>query len=144
MKRNKRGFTLIELLVVIAIIGLLASIVLVSLNSARAKARDSKAQGDLRQIAIAMELYYDSNSRYANATTTTNTITSGDTAYTELATFLNPVPTNNGDATNGLYNWYNPTSTEHFCVWAQSDATTTNYFYVSDSGSGTRTSSGCP
>jgi type II secretion system protein G len=59
-KPNKKGFTLIELLVVIAIIGLLASIVLVSLNTARQKARDTKRLGDLRQVMTALELYYDS------------------------------------------------------------------------------------
>lgn len=63
MFRNKKtkGFTLIELLVVIAIIGLLASIVLVSLNTARQKARDSRRLGDLRQVTLALELYYDNN-----------------------------------------------------------------------------------
>lgn len=59
MKRNKKGFTLIELLVVIAIIGILATIVLVSLNTARQKARDVRRIGDLRQIALALEMYYD-------------------------------------------------------------------------------------
>ncbi|HEV8601650.1 MAG TPA: prepilin-type N-terminal cleavage/methylation domain-containing protein, partial [Patescibacteria group bacterium] len=47
--KHSKGFTLIELLVVISIIGLLASVTLVSLNSARAKARDAKRVGDLKQ-----------------------------------------------------------------------------------------------
>jgi len=62
MRRDKKGFTLIELLVVIAIIGILATIVLVSLNSARQKARDTRRIGDMRQIALALEMYYDDNS----------------------------------------------------------------------------------
>lgn len=57
----QRGFTLIELLVVIAIIGLLASVVLVSLNSARAKSRDAKRASDIRQFASALEMYYNDN-----------------------------------------------------------------------------------
>lgn len=142
-KKNQKGFTLIELLVVVAIIGLLASIVLVSLNSARKKARDSKAQGDLRQIAIAMEMYYDANSAYysTGATTTGTAIGSGKS----VGEYLSPVPYHNGDATNGQYYWYNNGGdTEYYCTYVQSDATTTNYFYVSQSGSGTRTSPGCP
>lgn len=63
-KNKKRGFTLIELLVVIAVIGLLASIVLVAVNSARAKARDTKRKADLKQIQLALELYYDEKGYY--------------------------------------------------------------------------------
>lgn len=62
--KNKAGFTLIELLVVIAIIGLLASVVLLALNSARAKSRDAKRLADIRQIASAFELYFNDNNAY--------------------------------------------------------------------------------
>ncbi len=60
----RRGFTLIELLVVISIIGVLASVVLASLNSARAKARDARRINDVRQIKLALELFYDKYGRY--------------------------------------------------------------------------------
>jgi prepilin-type N-terminal cleavage/methylation domain-containing protein len=59
--RRKEGFTLIELLVVIAIIGVLASIVLASLNSARRKSRDARRIADIKQIQLALELYFDAN-----------------------------------------------------------------------------------
>lgn len=65
--KNEKGFTLIELLVVIAIIGLLASVVLLALNSARAKSRDAKRLADVRQIASAMELYFNDKSAYPTA-----------------------------------------------------------------------------
>ena len=61
-KKNQKfltGFTLIELLVVIAIIGLLATIVMVSLNTARGKARDARRMGDIKQMMLALEMYYD-------------------------------------------------------------------------------------
>lgn len=64
--RSERGFTLIELLVVIAIIGILSSVVLASLNSARVKARDARRVADLKQIQVAQELFYDANGYYAN------------------------------------------------------------------------------
>jgi len=61
------GFTLVELLVVISIIGLLSSIVLTSVNSARAKARDARRAADIRQLQTALELYYDANGSYPPA-----------------------------------------------------------------------------
>ncbi|MBU1289742.1 type II secretion system GspH family protein [Patescibacteria group bacterium] len=66
--KNKKGFTLIELLVVIAIIGILASIVLVSINSARKKSRDATRLSDMRQIILGLNLYYDSNGVYPGNT----------------------------------------------------------------------------
>lgn len=61
---KKKGFTLIELLVVIAIIGLLSTLAVVALNSARAKARDAKRVGDVKQMQTALELYYNDNQGY--------------------------------------------------------------------------------
>ncbi len=59
-----RGFTLIELLVVIALIGILASIILVSLSSAQAKGRDAKRIADIRTIQLSLEQYYSDNLSY--------------------------------------------------------------------------------
>lgn len=61
---RSRGFTLIELLVVIAIIGLLSSVVLASLNTARGKARDAKRMAELDQLQLALEMYYDTVGSY--------------------------------------------------------------------------------
>ena len=62
--KKARGFTLIELLVVIAIIGLLSTLAVVALNSAREKARDAKRVADVRQIQTALELFFNTNSGY--------------------------------------------------------------------------------
>src|SRR3989344_2300263 len=61
------GFTLIELLVVIAIIGILASIVLAALNSARQRSRDVRRLADINQLQKAIELYYDDAGSYPSA-----------------------------------------------------------------------------
>ena len=64
MHAARKGFTLIELLVVIAIIGILSATVLVSLNTARAKARDARRQSDVRQLETALALYYSEHGTY--------------------------------------------------------------------------------
>lgn len=59
--KSQKAFTLIELLVVIAIIGLLSSVVLASINVARARARDTQRLTMLKQVQNALELYASSN-----------------------------------------------------------------------------------
>lgn len=61
---KKRGFTLIELLVVIAIIGILSSVVLASLNTARGKGANAAVKQNLNSIRGQAELVYDNNSGF--------------------------------------------------------------------------------
>ncbi len=104
--KKQRGFTLIELLVVIAIIGILASIVLVSLGGAREKARDARRQSDIRQIELAMEMYYDSGQAYLTSAT----------MPTAIGTYMATVPL---DPQGASYGWIsNAADAQSYCVWA--------------------------
>ena len=80
MTRNK-GFTLIELLVVIAIIGILASIIIVSLIGVRERARDARRKSDLRSLRTALELYYGKNKKYPSTPTSVNWAFSDDSSW---------------------------------------------------------------
>jgi prepilin-type N-terminal cleavage/methylation domain-containing protein len=75
--KTKTGFTLIELLVVISIIGLLASVVLVAVNSARRKARNVKRLSDVNQVLKGLELFYNATGYYPTGTAANNYVTAG-------------------------------------------------------------------
>ncbi len=87
MKMNlKKGFTLIELLVVVAIIGILASVVLASLNSARNKGADAAIKANLANVRAQAELVYDTDGDYddvcTNATVTAAVAAAGSASGT--------------------------------------------------------------
>lgn len=98
----RRGFTLIELLVVIAIIGILSSVVLASLNTARGKGNDAAVKSNLATIAVQSELYYDSNSNsYGGAGAASCTVGLGtDSTVTQA---LAAADNANGTGSNTCY-----------------------------------------
>ena len=114
--QSQRGFTLIELLVVIAIIGILSSIVLASLNSARQKGRDARRISDIQQLQLALELYYDANSQYPTAIDTAHLVTPG---------YISTIPT---DPNTGSYRYagLGGTTCTSYHIGATLESTTNN------------------
>jgi len=108
---KNKGFTLIELLVVVAIIGLLSSVVLASLNTARTKGRDTKRISEIRQLQTALEFYYDKNGSYPNSgwvrSCDTTWVTSLGVAMKEFLPTMPKDPTNDcaGYAYSGYKNY---------------------------------------
>ncbi len=93
--KGQKGFTLIELLVVISIIGLLSTIVLGAVNSARQKAQNVQIIATFRQLQTALELYYNQNGQYPSQKTS---LFAGVDVYdaaggTDFQTTLNPLVT---------------------------------------------------
>ena len=83
---SKKGFTLIELLVVIAIIGLLATLSVIALNTARVKARDARRVSDIKQIQTALEMAFDASVDSKYPTPVNNKV--------PTSTYISSVPTN--------------------------------------------------
>ncbi len=125
----RRGFTLIELLVVIAIIGLLSSVVLASLNTARAKARDTQRLQSLVQIRNALFFYMVDNGGAFPAAANTQ---SGDWSAafkTALAPYMPTIPVdpvlNQGAPGWQFFGFMTCDATGASCAWLNNPQTGT-------------------
>ena len=126
----ERGFTLIELLVVIAIIGILSSVVLASLNTARTKGNYAAVKSNLSTIQTQAELVYDNNNSYgANSSTDACTGTTGMFADATVlgairsATSAGGTMKCNSDSTS--YAIWSTTSNATWCIDSRGVSTTT-------------------
>lgn len=117
LQATKRGFTLIELLVVIAIIGVLASVVLSSLNSARTKGNTAKVKSELRNVRAAIALLEDDTGKWPNGCPP-NAGTNPEVSLNDAQAGLTEAPTaqNNG---NG-------------CIWTAGDIAAWRGPYIGD------------
>jgi len=102
------GFTLMEILIVIAVIGILASVTIAGLDSARTGGRDSARVSDLERVKLGLSLYFASCRRYPNALATGDT--SGGACSQALDTFLPGLPVLDPQGTD--YNTHYATSTD--------------------------------
>lgn len=129
---KKKGFTLIELLVVIAIIGLLSTLAIVALSSARQKSRDAKRVADIKQIQTSLELFFNDMGSYPSGTYTLGTGQSG-TGYC-LGTI--------GWATNGCTGAYmgivpsNPSPSGNPYIYSQTAASTYTITFFLEAATG--------
>lgn len=133
--KTDRGFTLIELLVVIAIIGILSSVVLASLNTARNRGSDAAIQSQMTNIRTQAEIFYDTGNTYGTAGTS---CTAAVFADTQIAALITKTNTDNGTSADVTCN--NTTTAwaaqvqlrggEYFCVDSTGAAKKTTAVHV--------------
>ncbi len=102
LKLSRRGFTIIELVTVIAIIGILSTLIVVSLDNAKVAGRDSRRLTDITQLQLALKLYYNDLGYYPTAITAGRSIANGANNYI-LRVPENPSPRTDGDCPDSGY-----------------------------------------
>lgn len=132
-KNKQKGFTLIELLVVIAIIGLLSTLAVVSLNTAREKARDARRQGDIKILNNAVQLYIQENDRAPQTaggstvplvcdSTEDCWITAGGDFASAMSTYTAPLVTDPQNTVDNVYVYVSPEALTATCPTCSSES----------------------
>jgi len=126
----KKGFTLIELLVVISIIGILASIVMVSMSGATSSAKDARIKSAASQVRTIAELIDARDSSYGNLCASSTALNTSDAEYGTQLTVINTDISDQGGSIDACYDgtgWcFNAelASGDYYCVDSDGRATT--------------------
>jgi prepilin-type N-terminal cleavage/methylation domain-containing protein len=123
---SSRAFTLVELLVVIVIVGLLSTIVLVSLSPINKQGRDAKRMQDFRQISTAMEAYDIMGDGYLETTAGSNTLDS-------IPGYVNNVPRDPVDSGLHQYSWTEGNA-DYYCLYTKLEEVENGWFCSSNYG----------
>ena len=138
MKRPKPvGFTLVELLVVISIIGILASLTMISMSGATAKARDVRIKQDVSQLRTIAVLIDSDDGSYASLCSDTSTI-GGDDAYSVQQSVIQADVISQGGAIKWCY-----ADSDSYCLSVQLVADASQYYCIDSSGLANTTSTAC-
>ena len=132
--KKVRGFTLIELLVVIAIIGILVSIVMVSMSGATAKAKNARVKGDISQIRSIAEMIYDTDGDYDAVCANATSVNTAHATYgTQLTIIQVDVSSNASSGATQATRTDCATSTTAWCYGAWLESGGVNSYYCTDS-----------